>query len=107
MARLGPGVGVQQVEKVEHAVRNALEHLERIAAPQADVAEMPVADMAERGGDPVEEGLGADEAVIGQHVGAIREMLARTEANLEMQRALVAEQAARIDLALRREFDLR
>ena len=63
--------------------------------PQADVGEMLVADVAERGGDAVEERLGADEAVVGQHVGAVGEMLARAEADLEMQRAVVAEQALR------------
>ena len=61
---------------------------------QADVGEMLVADMAERRGDAVEEGLGADEAVIGQQIGAESEMLAGAEADLEMERAIVAEQGA-------------
>ncbi len=56
---------------------------------------MLVADMAERGRDAVEERLAADEAVVGQHVGAIGEMLARAEADLEMQRTVLAEQARR------------
>ena len=55
---------------------------------------MLVADVAERGGDAVEERLGADEAVVGQHVGAVGEMLARAEADLEMERAVLAEQHA-------------
>ena len=58
---------------------------------------MPVADMAERADHAVEERLGADEAVIGQQIGAIGEMLAGAEADLEMERAVVAEQGARID----------
>jgi hypothetical protein len=41
---------------------------------------------AERADDAVEERLGADEAVIGQEIGAIGEMLARAEADLEMER---------------------
>ena len=93
--RLGPRVGVEQIEEAQRAVGNALEHLERVAAPQPDIGEMLVADVAERGGDAVEERLGADEAVVGQHVGAVGEMLARAEADLEMQRAVIAEQAAR------------
>ena len=38
MARLGPRVGVQQIEEAERPVWHALQHLERVAAPQADVA---------------------------------------------------------------------
>jgi hypothetical protein len=48
--------------------------------------------MAERLGNAVEEGLAADEAVIGQQVGAIGEMLAAAEADLQMERAIVTEQ---------------
>ena len=59
---------------------------------EPDIGEPPVADMLERSDDPVQERLGADEAVVGQQVGAIGEMLARAEADLEMQRARVAEQ---------------
>ena len=54
---------------------------------------MLVADVAERRGDAVEERLAADEAMIGQQVGAIGEMLARAEADLEMERPVLAEQA--------------
>src|SRR5687767_11530232 len=58
--------------------------------------------MAESGGDAVEERLAADEAMVGQQVGAKSEMLARAEADLQMQWPLVAEQARRRDLALGR-----
>ena len=71
------------------------------------VGEMRVADMAERGRDAVEEGLAADEAVVGEKVGAIGEMLARAEADLEMQRAVVAEQPPRAHLAISGHRDLR
>ena len=84
---------MKQIEEAQRAVGHALQHLERIAAPQADIGEMLVADMGERGRDAVEERLGADEAMIGKHVGAVGEMLARAEADLEMQRPVVAEQA--------------
>ena len=56
---------------------------------------MPVADVAKRGRDSVEERLAADEAMVGQHVGAVGEVLARAEADLEVQRTVVAEQARR------------
>ena len=60
---------------------------------QPDVGEAPVADVLERADDSVEEGLGADEAVVGEQVGAKGEMLARAEADLEMERPGVAEQS--------------
>ena len=56
--------------------------------------------MGQRGRDPVEEGLAADEAVVGEQVGAIGKMLARSEADLEMERPVVAEQTRRGDVAL-------
>ena len=58
-------------------------------------------------GDAVEERLAADEAVVGQQIGAVGQMLARAEADLEVERAVVAEQPLRGDLALRRHGDLR
>ena len=67
---------------------------------------MLVADAAQRGGDAVEEWLAADEAVIGQQVGAIGEMLARAEADFEMERAVVAEQASGRQLAFFGHRDL-
>ncbi len=54
---------------------------------EADIAEAGVADVAERADDSVDEGLGADEAVIGEEIGAVGEMLAGAEADLEMERA--------------------
>ena len=69
---------------------------------QPDIGKALVADMAERGRDAVEERLAANEAMIGKQVGAKGEMLARAEADLEMQRAVVAEQALRGDFALGR-----
>jgi len=44
--------------------------------------------------------LGTDEAVVGKHVGAVGEVLARAEADLEMQRPVVAKQAAGGDLTV-------
>ena len=84
---------MEHIEEAERPVGNALQHVERIAAPEADIGEMAVADVPERGGDAVEEWLGADEAVVREHVGTVGEVLARSEADFEMKRALVAEQA--------------
>lgn len=44
------------------------------------------------GRDAVDERFAADEAVIGQQIGAVGKMLARAEADLEMERPVVAEQ---------------
>jgi hypothetical protein len=52
-----------------------------------DIGEALVAHMAERSDHAVEERLAADEAVIGQKVGAVSEMLAAAEADLEMEGA--------------------
>src|SRR5918993_1903377 len=67
---------------------------------------MLFADVAEGCGDAVEERLRADEGMIRQKIGAIGEMLARTEADFEMELPVVSEQAGRGDFALRRDFDL-
>ena len=63
--------------------------------------------MDQRLGDAVDERLAADEAVVGQHVGARGEVLAAAEADLEMQRAVVPEQALGGDRAFRGHRDLR
>ena len=106
VARLGPRVGMEQVKEAQTPIGHALEHLKRVAAPQADIAQMLLADVRERGGDSVEERLGADEAVVGKHVGAVGEMLARAKADLEMERPFVPEQPPRRDLAFGRHLDL-
>ena len=91
---------MEQIDEAQARVRQPLQHVERVAHVEADIGEMPVADMAERADHAVEERLGADEAVIGQQIGAVGEMLAGAEADLEMKRAVVAEQGARIDRPL-------
>jgi hypothetical protein len=54
----------------------------------------------------VDEGFGADKAVIGQHVGAKGHMLAPAKADFEMQRAVLAEQALGRHFAFERHGDL-
>jgi hypothetical protein len=62
--------------------------------------------MRQRGSDAVKERLAADEAMIGQHVGTLRHMLAAAEADFEMQRARLAEEALGGDRPFRRHSDL-
>ena len=56
---------------------------------------------------PVEEGLCPDEAMVGEQVGTFRQVLSAAEADLEMQRAIEAEQRLGRDRAVRRGADLR
>src|SRR4051794_40667034 len=61
---------------------------------------MLVANVPKSRRDPIEKGLGANEAVVGQHIGAIGEMLAGAKADLEMKWAVIAEQPLGGDFAL-------
>src|SRR3546814_5848489 len=74
---------------------------------KANIGEMLVADMAERPDDAVQERLAADEAMIREQIGAVGEMLAGTEADLEMQGTLGSEQADGIDRPLLGQADRR
>src|SRR5689334_20495608 len=55
--------------------------------------------MVERADHAVEEGLAADEVVIGAHPRLAGKMLARAEADLDFECSVVAEQRARIERA--------
>src|SRR6476661_2599474 len=107
MARLGPGIGVKQVQEAQRFIRHALQDVERVTPPQPDISEMLVANVTECSRDSVEERLGTDEAVVGQHVGAVGKMLARTKPNLEMEGAVLAEQPLSGHLPVVRNLDLR
>src|SRR3546814_8978764 len=68
--RLGPGIGVEQIGEGERPVGDAPQHLKRITVLDADIAErrmlpMIAGDMDERLCDAVDEGFGADEAMVG------------------------------------------
>src|SRR5207248_1200070 len=85
VSRLRPRIGVEQIKEAQRSVGHTLQHVKRIAAPQADIGKVLVADVAERCRHSVEEWLSADEAMVGKHVGPVGEMLARAEADLEMK----------------------
>ena len=61
------------------------------------LASVPSRTWPQRADDAVEERLAADEAMVGEQVGAIGEMLAAAEADFEMKRPLIAEQAGGVD----------
>ena len=106
---LWPGIGVEQIEHGQSAIGHAAQHFERVAMVDADIGEAAVAHMHQRLRDPVQEGLGADQAVIGEQIGAFGEVLAPAEADLEMQCGRSDCQTAlrRAHLALARHRDLR
>ena len=68
---------------------------------------MPFADVRKRGGDTVEKRLGADQSVVGRQIGAVGEVLARSEADFQVQRPVVAKQAAGGDFVVCGHRDLR
>lgn len=107
MPRLGPGIGMEQVDETERCVGHPLKHVERIAPVQPDIAEMPVANMRQRRCHAVDKGFATDEPMIGEQVGAIGKMLARSESDLEVQRALLPEQPDGIDRTRGRHRDPR
>ena len=103
---------MKQIGEGKRAVGNPPQHFERVAVMDADVAERQARaviarDMDQRLRHPVHERLAADEAVVGQHVGAGGEVLAAAEADLEMERAVMPEQALGGDGAFRRHRDPR
>ncbi len=100
MPGLGPGIGMEQIDEAERGIGQPLEHVQGVAHVEPDVGEMAVADMAEGADDSVEERLAADEAVIGQEVGAKSEMLAGAEADLQVKRPAIAEQCQAVDRPL-------
>ncbi len=84
---------MKQIDEGQAVVRDTAEDIEPIAHPQPHVGEAAVADMGQRGGNPVKERFAADEAVVGKKIGAIGKMFARAETDFEMERAVVAEEA--------------
>jgi hypothetical protein len=70
-------------------------HLPRIAAINMD----------QRLGNTIEEGLSPDKSVIGEQIGPEGQMLAAAKADLEMERAIIAEQSHGGNRSFRRHGD--
>ena len=107
VACLGPGIGVEQPAAIEAGVRQALEHLDRVAHVQADVGQPAVADVHQRADDAVEERFAADEAHVGCHRRLLRHMLALAKADLDRERSILTEQPRRIERAVGGDLDRR
>ena len=102
---LGPGIGMEQIDHGQRPIGHAGQRLQRIAMDEADIGEPLLLDLRQTLCHAVHIGLGPDQAVIGQHVGAIGEMFAAAEADLEMEGARIAEQSLRRDRAFVRHRD--
>jgi hypothetical protein len=97
MARLGPGIGVEQVGARKACVGEAFQHLQRIVHMDADIVESLPLDVEQQADHAIQERFAADEAVIGAHRRLAGEMLAAAEADLELQGTIVAEQGGGIE----------
>ena len=103
---------MEQIEERERPVWYAPQDFQRITVVNPDIPKRRMRTMIARDMDqglrhPVDEGLCADEAMIGQHVRAGCHMLPAAESDLEMQRAVLPEQAFRRHRAFQGHSNLR
>src|SRR3546814_13296157 len=91
MTRLGPGVGMEYIDKAERPVGHTGQDVQGITHVQADVRQESIADMLQRADHAVQKRLAADKAMIRKQVGTISEMLAGPEAEFEVKGAIIAE----------------
>ena len=75
MPRLGPRIGMEEIEKTERTIGDPPQHFQRIAMVDPDIAQGSVRavvsiNMGQRLCDPVEERFGPDEAMVRQHISA-------------------------------------
>lgn len=100
MARLGPGIGMEQVEKRKRSIGNASQHFQSVAMMDAHIADRSMSaaiaiDVGQCLRNAIQKRLGANKAVIWQHIGTECHVLTTTEANFKMQRTVAIEQTLR------------
>src|SRR5689334_4205709 len=100
MARLGPGIGMEQIDPLEAGIGQPFQHVDHIAHVQPYVRQSLAFDMAERADHAIEEGLAADEAMARSRRRLEGKMLTFAEADLQFERARIAEQAGCIERSL-------
>ena len=93
MARLGPGVGVEQEHPVEAGIGQPVEHIERVAIVQADIAQPAIAHFEQRADNAIDKGFGADDPDTGVGRCLRRHMFAAAKADFEPKRHVGTEQA--------------
>ena len=104
VALLGPGIGEQDQELVEEAARDLLlEHLDRVVADEAHVAERRLLQPEQQPADTRAVHLDADEVALRVRRGERQQVLAVAEADLQGARRLAAEQGPGAE-RLRREL---
>ena len=97
MARLGPGVGVEQEHPVETGIGQPVEHIERIAIVEADIGQPAIADFEQRADDAIDEGFGADDADMRVGRCLRRHVFTPAKADFEPQGPIVTEQGSGAD----------
>ena len=75
------------------------QHVERVAHMEADILQPVRLHMLQGTDHAVDERLAADKAMIGMQLRLSREMLARAEADLQLQGPIIAEQDTGIERA--------
>ncbi len=98
MPPLRPGIGKQQEDPVEAAIRQGVEEQPRVLRPEPDIADAVARGARQEGRHAVDEDLRADDADLGMAQRLGREMLATAEADLEPERGgRLAEQRGRVE----------
>ena len=94
---LGPRIGMQQVDHGQGRIGQPGKHFQRITMMQANVGKVAIVGMGQSASDSVQVRLGPDEAMVGQEIGTVGEMLSAAEADLQMQWPVITEQPGRGD----------
>ena len=101
MAALRPRVGVEQEQPFDRRRGQRCQEQPRIVVENPDIGQRPLLDMAQQGGDAVDEGFAAEEADIGMGFGLPGQMLAGAEADFQpVGRPRRPEQRRQIDRAV-------
>lgn len=105
VARFGPGIGIEEIGRIERSVRQLDKQLQRIVGEEPDIAETVLVDRFEQLGDAARKDFAADEAGGGIFCRDARQMLAAAGADLKFDACRTLEQRYRIERPVA-EFDL-
>src|SRR3546814_6593225 len=105
VSRLGPWIGMEQIDTLQRTVRQPFQHVQRIAHVDADVGQPSVADMPKRRHDAVQKGFAADETMAGMRLCLRGHMLTAAKADLEMHRRS-EEHTSELQSLMRSSYDV-
>lgn len=92
---------MEQIDPLQRGIGQPRQHIERIAHMKADIVQPLGLHMLERADHAVDEGLAANQAVVGMQFRLSRQMLSGAETDLELQRTTIAKQCAGIERTIR------